>query len=83
MCNTNVRCFVFSIHKLVTLYLLLLFFPGAPSALTKKVDLDTIPQIKGQSIFEYDTEAADKPWKLPGKCSFLLSIDFTLNVSVL
>lgn len=36
--------------------------------MAKKVDLDTIPQIKGQSIFEYDLEAADKLWKLPGKC---------------
>ena len=33
----------------------------------KKVDFDTVPQIRGQSIFEFNLEvAADKPWRMPG-----------------
>lgn len=36
-------------------------------AQTKKVDLDAVPQIKGQSIYEYDLETAlEKPWRMPG-----------------
>ena len=36
-------------------------------AQAKKVDLDAVPQIGGQSIYEYDLEATmDKPWRMPG-----------------
>ena len=34
----------------------------------KKVDVDAIPQIGGQSLLEYDLDeaVAEKPWRLPG-----------------
>ncbi|XP_064405432.1 pre-mRNA 3'-end-processing factor FIP1-like isoform X2 [Halichondria panicea] len=33
----------------------------------RKVDLETVPQINGQSLLEMDIgEVADKPWRLPG-----------------
>lgn len=32
----------------------------------KKVDLDAVPQIGGQSIFEIELDP-EKPWKMPGK----------------
>lgn len=33
----------------------------------KKIDVDVVPQIGGQSLLEFDLEAsADKPWRLPG-----------------
>eukprot|EP00731_Ephydatia_muelleri_P031146 Em0022g660a len=38
---------------------------AAAAVLPRKVDLDAIPQIGGQSIFEYDIDA-DKPWRTPG-----------------
>ena len=37
----------------------------AAAVLPRKVDLEAIPQIGGQSIFEYDIDA-DKPWRTPG-----------------
>ena len=33
----------------------------------KKIDVDAVPQVGGQSLLDYDLEAADKPWKLPGQ----------------
>ena len=39
---------------------------GGTAVLPRKVDLEAIPQIGGQSIFEYDIDA-DKPWRTPGK----------------
>ena len=39
---------------------------AAAAVLPRKVDLDAIPQIGGQSIFEYDIDA-DKPWRTPGE----------------
>lgn len=56
------------------------FPPGAPNTLAKKVDLDIIPQVKGQSIYEYDIETADKPWKIPGKCFYILSTVCTPHI---
>lgn len=40
----------------------------------KKVDVDAIPQIGGQSLLEFDLEeaAAERPWRLPG----MLYIEF-------
>lgn len=35
-------------------------------AVVKKVDVDAVPQVGGQSLLDYDLEAADKPWRLPG-----------------
>ena len=32
----------------------------------KKVDVEAVPTIGGQSIFEIDLDSADKPWRLPG-----------------
>lgn len=37
-----------------------------PTGATKKVDVDAIPQVGGQSLLEFDLEATDKPWRLPG-----------------
>ena len=40
---------------------------GGSLAQAKKVDLDAVPQIKGQTIYEYDLETAlEKPWRMPG-----------------
>ncbi len=37
--------------------------------MARKVDLETVPQINGQSLLEIDLgEVADKPWRLPGEC---------------
>jgi len=50
---------------------------GGSLAQAKKVDLDAVPQIGGQSIYEYDLEAAvDKPWRMPGThgVKFLVSV---------
>ncbi len=34
----------------------------------RKVDLEAVPQVNGQSLLEMDLEdAADKPWRLPGE----------------
>ena len=43
------------------------FHPGS-GALggAKKVDLDAVPQIGGQSLFEVKLDP-DKPWKMPGQ----------------
>jgi hypothetical protein len=38
---------------------------GAAPGTAKKVDLDAVPQIGGQSIFEVELDP-DKPWKMPG-----------------
>ncbi len=36
--------------------------------MARKVDLETVPQINGQSLLEMDIgEVADKPWRLPGE----------------
>ena len=40
---------------------------GTGGTLARKVDLEAVPQINGQPIFEVDLEAADKPWRLPGE----------------
>ena len=32
----------------------------------KKVDVDAVPTIGGQTLFEIDLDSADKPWRLPG-----------------
>ena len=39
---------------------------GAAQGVTKKVDLDAIPQVGGQSLLDFDLDATDKPWRLPG-----------------
>ena len=40
---------------------------GAVPGTGKKVDVDAVPQIAGQSLLELDLEAnAEKPWRLPG-----------------
>lgn len=34
---------------------------------TKKVDLDTVPQLNGVPLTEVDTDTlSDKPWRVPG-----------------
>ena len=50
------------------------FFAGiAAPGVAKKVDLDAVPQIAGQSLFEIELDP-EKPWKMPGqsmiKCIF-------------
>ena len=30
------------------------------------MDVEAVPTIGGQSIFEIDLDSADKPWRLPG-----------------
>jgi pre-mRNA 3'-end-processing factor FIP1 len=49
------------------------FYPGrlpstSNAVLTgpKKVDVEAVPTIGGQSLFEIDLDSADKPWRLPG-----------------
>ena len=32
----------------------------------KKVDVEAVPTISGQSLYEIDLDSADKPWRLPG-----------------
>ena len=39
---------------------------GASLAGQTKVDLEAIPQIGGQNLYEIDLDSADKPWRLPG-----------------
>ena len=39
---------------------------GAAPGAAKKVDLEAVPQIGGQSIFEIELDP-DKPWKMPGR----------------
>ena len=39
---------------------------GAAPGAAKKVDLDAVPQIGGQSIFEVELDP-EKPWKMPGR----------------
>lgn len=33
---------------------------------TKKVDLEAIPQVGGQNLLEFDLDATERPWRLPG-----------------
>lgn len=34
------------------------------------MDLETVPQVGGQSLFELELEPlADKPWRMPGECA--------------
>ncbi len=50
-------------------YCVLLYVLLGVGGVARKVDLETVPQINGQSLLEMDLgEAADKPWKLPGEC---------------
>lgn len=43
-----------------------MYIGGAAPGAAKKVDLDAVPQIGGQSIFEIELDP-DKPWKMPGR----------------
>ncbi len=48
----------------------LLSFHTASASATgsaKKVDVDVVPQVGGQSLLDVDLDAADKPWRLPGQ----------------
>lgn len=36
------------------------------SSAVKRVGLDAIPQVGGQSLMDFDLDATDKPWRLPG-----------------
>ena len=50
-----------------SVYILCSSAAGGSLAQAKKVDLDAVPQIKGQTIYEYDLETAlEKPWRMPG-----------------
>lgn len=53
---------------------------GATSA-SKKVDVDAIPQIGGQSLLEFDLDeaAAEKPWRLPGVQKQICMLDFVVT----
>lgn len=52
---------------LISVYIIRSSGAGGSLAQAKKVDLDAVPQIKGQSIYEYDLETAlEKPWRMPG-----------------
>ena len=42
------------------------FAAGPVQSSVKKVDVEAIPQVGGQSLLDFDLEAADKPWRLPG-----------------
>lgn len=59
---------VTSVARMVFIYPCDLFPITGTGALggAKKVDLDTVPQIGGQSIFEVELDP-DKPWKMPGQ----------------
>ena len=41
----------------------------------KKVDVEAVPTIGGQTLFEIDLDSADKPWRLPGIYTIPLSHD--------
>ena len=47
----------------------MLYMYTLDTALTaqKKVDVDAVPTIGGQSLYEIDLDSADKPWRLPGE----------------
>ena len=47
---------------------------GAAPGAAKKVDLDAVPQIGGQSIFEIELDP-EKPWKMPGRLHTCKSCD--------
>lgn len=40
--------------------------PGGASAQLKKVDLDAVPTLAGQSLYDVDLDATDRPWRMPG-----------------
>lgn len=39
---------------------------GEAAAAQSKLNLDVVGQVDGVSVFDYDVEAADKPWRQPG-----------------
>lgn len=43
-----------------------IFSTATGSSAIKRVDLDAIPQVGGQSLLDFDLDVTDKPWKLPG-----------------
>lgn len=45
---------------------LIVFFLATGSSAVKRVDLEAIPQVGGQSLLDFDLDATDKPWRLPG-----------------
>ena len=69
-------------HLYLLWFILISIFASSPRSAealsqTKKVDLDTIPQINGVSMLELDFEGlADKPWRLPGmyKCTCMYTL---------
>ncbi len=51
------------------------FLSGTPAlpGSGKKVDVDAVPQIGGQSLTDFDLESAmDKPWRMPGMCVYII-----------
>lgn len=40
---------------------------GTSGAPLKKVEMDGVGDVNGVPLFEYDVDAHEKPWKLPGK----------------
>lgn len=42
---------------------------GEVAAAQSKLNLDAVGQVDGVPIYDYDIEAADKPWRQPGTSS--------------
>ena len=58
-------------HSVMPAYFIVCMFilvAGSIAGMGKKVDVDAIPQIGGQSLLDFDLEeaAAERPWRLPG-----------------
>ena len=51
---------------------------GTSGAPAKKVEMDGIGDVNGVPLFEYDVDAHDKPWKLPGKIMYSCIIKDTI-----
>jgi len=49
------------------------------AAPVKKVEMDGVGDVNGVPLFEYDVDAHDKPWKLPGKIMYNCSIKDTVK----
>ena len=52
-------------HSVYIVYILCLI-SGTSGQTLKKADMDGVGEVNGVPLFEYDVDAHDKPWKLPG-----------------
>lgn len=55
---------------------------GTSGAAVKKVEMDGVGDVNGVPLFEYDVDAHDKPWKLPGKIMYNCNFKDTIKCDV-